>query len=61
MIILFARPRFHFSTGEDWTEIRIEGDTESGIANIISATLLAAKFEVAEGQEETDPIEELPE
>jgi len=54
MIVLYARPQFHFSTREDWTQITIDGDTEPGISNIITASLLAAKFEVDVTPEESD-------
>lgn len=66
-IKVFVRSRFHFSAGEDWTELSIEGDAEDAVANIITATLLHARYEVRQLDTESeesesfgDPFDETP-
>lgn len=53
-IKIFSRPRFHFSLGEDWTEIRIEGDSEEPLASIIVSQLLATRHEVKQLDDDAD-------
>lgn len=53
-IKIFSRPRFHFSTGEDWTEVLVEGDSEGPIASILIAQLLAIRYEVKQLDDESD-------
>jgi hypothetical protein len=57
VIIVSARPRFHFTSQDDWTEIHVEGDCEESLANIITATLLASRYEVKQLGEESDEPE----
>jgi len=56
-IKIFARPRFHFVSRDDWTEVSVEGDTEEAIANIITSQLLATGHEVKQlGEEDAEPV-----
>jgi hypothetical protein len=56
MIILSVRPKALWLPPALWTQIKIEGDSEESIANLVTSHLLATRHEVQADEEESDPL-----
>lgn len=51
MIILNVRPKALWLPPVLWTQIKIEGDSEDAVANLITAHLLSTRHEVQADEE----------
>jgi len=57
MIILSVRPKALWLPPALWTQIKIEGDSEDSVANLITSHLLATRHEVQAGDEDSDILD----
>ncbi len=56
MIILSVRPKALWLPPALWTQIKIEGDSEDSVANLISAHLLSTRHEVQAEDEDSETL-----
>jgi hypothetical protein len=56
MIILNVRPTSLWLPPALWTQVKIEGDSEESVANLVTSHLLSTRHEVQSGDEDSDPL-----
>lgn len=57
MIILSVRPKALWLPPAQWTQIKIDGDSEIPLANLITSHLLSTRHEVQAGEESCNPLD----